>query len=187
MADKELKYSRNEVVAELTSFYELLVKMYLPSSAIKWPPPGGWADLIPEYFAFMRKTDAVVDVLRHIPYVRDTGLERWEIYHETGPVDYTGHHFRIAHTCGNPSPAWTEPPEELTIIPSHVVCLAEAHGRYGCDFFLDTERGTITLCDFQNPPTPTDLSEVSVSRSPPHSNMYFASRIRLVTCFLDDR
>ena len=62
------------------------------------------------------------------------------------------------------------PIEEATFVPSHVMHLAQTSGgRDGYYILIDTERGTITLCDFQDGPAYieaapdyTDLSEVEI-------------------------
>jgi len=175
MADKELKYDRNEVVAELTSFYELLVKMYLPSGSVKYPPVGGWPRITLERFACIKKTDTVVDLLRHIPYVQNHVSN--QIYDKTSCVDY-----ELYSTYDNPAFGWAEPPEELYTVPSHVVLFANAQGRDGFDFLLDTRRGTITLCNFQSSPEPTELSQVSVNRSSAQQERVLVTVTRLMMC-----
>ncbi len=69
MANDQM-YSRDDVVSVLTSFYEFLVGLHLPASAIKCPPAGGWPDITPEYLAFLKKNDTVVDLIRHIPFIQ---------------------------------------------------------------------------------------------------------------------
>ncbi len=57
-----------------------------------------------------------------------------------------------------------DPMKEATTLPSHVVTLANTNGgREGYFIFLDTERGTITICDFQDGPKSTKLSQASVN------------------------
>lgn len=60
---------RTELAAELLSFYEFLTKLYLPTTCIKRPPKGGWPSITAERLAFLGKIDAVIDVLKHIPYI----------------------------------------------------------------------------------------------------------------------
>ena len=79
MANDQLVYSRDEVVSELTLFYEFLVGLHLPASAIKYPPPGRWPDITPEGLASavpaMHKNNDVLDLIRHIPFVRRDGRD----------------------------------------------------------------------------------------------------------------
>jgi hypothetical protein len=62
------------LVAPIASFYATLsIFPYLPAPDILTPPASGWPDAD---FRKMGKTDLVVDVLRHLPYVRvDAGRE----------------------------------------------------------------------------------------------------------------
>ncbi|KAK1961367.1 hypothetical protein LY78DRAFT_750275 [Colletotrichum sublineola] len=68
----EPSYSRDELVSELTSYYEFLTQIYLPPEVIQYPPEG--------------------DLMRHIPYIRRTkedDWDPWEIYGKATAVDFT--------------------------------------------------------------------------------------------------
>ena len=164
---EETTYSRDEAVSAFTSFYEWLVKLYLPASALKYPPPGGWPEISPEYLAFLKKNDTVVDLLRHLPYIqRDEEFNPYQIYEKTSAVDYNGNYFR--NTGVNyKNPVAAEPYNVETVLPSHVATIAKtAAGRDGYFFFLDTERGTMTMCDFQvGPKRATGLEQVCTKPS----------------------
>lgn len=167
--EQSTTYSHDEIVSELTSFYEFLVGLHLPPSALKIPPPGGWPDLTPEYLAFLKKNDTVVDLMQHLPYIRqDQEYTPYQIYEKTCAVDYSGRYFQESATHVPPDPTMAEPIEEETTLPSHVMTLARTPGgRDGYFFFIDTERGTITMCDFQDGrPWPTKLSQVDKTNSP---------------------
>jgi len=161
-------YPRDEFISELTSFYEFLVKLHLPSSAIKYPPPGGWPDITPQYLAFLKKNETVIDLIQHMPFIRrDDEFDPYQIYEKTSAVDYNGQDFKKQITVvSKPSPDIADPMEEATSVPSHVVTLAQTSGgRDGYYILLDTERGTITICDFQiGPRVYTELSQVGVIR-----------------------
>ena len=91
------KAQRDELVSELTSFYEFLVGLHLPADVLKRPPPGGWPGITQERLGFLNKDDDVIDVLRHIPYItRDDHLERIEIHRELVCNDYTGAYFETS-------------------------------------------------------------------------------------------
>ncbi|KAF2429099.1 hypothetical protein EJ08DRAFT_574866, partial [Tothia fuscella] len=60
-------YSRDEVIAEITSFYEFLVKLFIPSKAIIYLPPGGWPEITSDYLACLGKTETSLDLIRHLP------------------------------------------------------------------------------------------------------------------------
>lgn len=157
------RYSRDEVVAELTSFYKFLTKLYLPSSVVKTPPPEGWPEITAEYLAPLKKTEIVVDLIRHLPFIqRDECEEPYQVYWSTAAVDFAGNYVKRQISQPKPSLDGIEPPEENGRIPSHVLTFATpAEGIHGFYFNIDTERGTIVLCDFVYGPRQTKLSQAS--------------------------
>lgn len=60
-------FSREFFVRELSSYYEFLADLYLPRSAIKYPPPGGWPHLTLEVLSSLKKNATVKDLIRHLP------------------------------------------------------------------------------------------------------------------------
>ncbi|KAF2963741.1 hypothetical protein GQX73_g9832 [Xylaria multiplex] len=87
-----MPYDRDAIARRLTEYYELLVGMaYLDPSVIQRPPPQGWSDdqLAVDVLRKMNRSDEAIDLLRHIPYIRqDPKDEKWEIYPETRPISY---------------------------------------------------------------------------------------------------
>jgi hypothetical protein len=152
MPTSHTAYSRDEAVSALTSYYEFLVKLYLPPHVLKYPPPEGWP--ISEGYLDQPKNDAVLDLLRHIPYIGDDGSE-YVIYENSICVDYT------SFTGEGPHDADLLRFEQTTL-PSHVATIAMVprKGRNGYWFFLDTERGTMTMCDFVDGEQQRELTEV---------------------------
>ncbi|KZL64185.1 alpha beta hydrolase fold protein [Colletotrichum incanum] len=66
-------YNRDDVVAGLTQFYLTLTRTaYIPASYVDFPPPGGWtdADLDVGALRALRRSETVIDLLRHLPYPR---------------------------------------------------------------------------------------------------------------------
>lgn len=84
---------RNQIAADLLSYYEFLIAMYLPDNVLKRPPEDGWAFVTAERFAFLNKTYAVIDLYNHIPYISQDFEEEYQIYMQTICLDYTGHNF----------------------------------------------------------------------------------------------
>ncbi|PVH92628.1 hypothetical protein DM02DRAFT_677382 [Periconia macrospinosa] len=62
-----------KLIALITAYYKLLVRMYLPSSALKFPPPTGWPDFTPEIITELLKTKSedVVYLMRFLPYINE--------------------------------------------------------------------------------------------------------------------
>lgn len=74
---------REELVSELTSFYEFLVGLHIPEDRLKRAPPGGWPSINQQKLAYLNKDDDVIDVLKHIPYIdqedRDEGYQIYRL------------------------------------------------------------------------------------------------------------
>lgn len=83
---------RDQIAAQLLSYYEFLVTMYLPEDCLKRPPDGGWPQITAERLEWLGKTDAVVDLLKHIPYISQEGPE-YSIFREANCNDHIGTRF----------------------------------------------------------------------------------------------
>lgn len=69
-------YSQDEAVAAFTDYFEFLTKMYLDESFVARPPPGGWPDIVnadPAVQQALGKTDEVISLMAHLPYIRFAG------------------------------------------------------------------------------------------------------------------
>lgn len=60
-------FSTDNFVHELFSYYEFLADLYLPRSAIKYPPPGGRPHLTPGILSSLNKTETVKDLIHNLP------------------------------------------------------------------------------------------------------------------------
>ncbi|KAF6792623.1 hypothetical protein CMUS01_16153 [Colletotrichum musicola] len=165
---QEPTYSRDEFVSELTSYYELLTHLYLPPEAVRYPPPGGWEHITPDFVKsfFLGKNDTVADLMRHIPYVRHDNEDKWdrfEIYEKCAQVDFAGEVVLSLPT--KYADEWLfELPDVVYPhpLPPHVFVFGVIPGgRDGHYILVDTERGTIVLIDFQVGWKPTRLSDGS--------------------------
>ena len=133
------------MVREVTSFYEFCVGLYIPESALKRPPPGGWPDIDNERYAWLEKDDTVIDLMRHLPFIykEDQSIGH-EIYTVTAPVDYNGPY--VLECMERGSTHNIEPGEGLQDLPPHILTLAaETSGGDGCWILVNTKRGTVTL------------------------------------------
>ena len=145
---------RGTVVSTLKSYYKFLTTMYLPEEEVLYPPETGWPNITQKRFAYLEKTDDVIEILRYIPYVRR--LHSWEgvshIYDSTVGVDYRAK--RVCHDC---------PVPEVAVLPPWAITLAtppEADGQY---IFLDTHRGTVTLFGTPSGPSGNVTEDIQVS------------------------
>lgn len=78
------------LVEPVASFYTTLTKFpYLPASDIITPPVTGWPQADVANFRKLGKTDLVVEVLKHLPYIRVDDNREWRIgYDDTLPITY---------------------------------------------------------------------------------------------------
>lgn len=104
-------------MASILSFYQFLTTMaYFDCEDILIAPTSGWQDINSESCAGMGKNDTVIDLLRHLPYIRDDQA----IYYECRPLDYVGH-ARRGHLRENMD-EWLIDPCSLGL-PDHVFYL----------------------------------------------------------------
>lgn len=164
------RHARDEFVSELTSYYTFLTHVFLPPSAIRHPPPGGWAHITPSFVDSygLGKDAAVTDLMRHIPYIlRDEadGDHPWIIYEKTAAVDYAGEVI-LGRRNKRGVEHLVEPEVEEMFCgmpPAHVYVLAtHTGGRDGHFVFVDTRRAVVVVADWQVGPRSTELS-LSVS------------------------
>ncbi|CAK4033422.1 Hypothetical predicted protein [Lecanosticta acicola] len=143
-----MPYFRDQVVRELTSLYELLVRMYLPDDAIRYPPPGGWPHIDGKRFAFMEKAETVIDLMRHIPYIRqERHLDAFLVYPGVICNDYSGNHFEQSATK-HKDPGLFEPMEDHKLSPSHIAIGRPSVSDDGYFIFINTKDGSVRRDDF---------------------------------------
>jgi hypothetical protein len=88
---------RDNMVAPFYEYYSFLSRLYIPEADLKYPPRrpekggaaaggggGGWPNIIPEHCPGFGKSDFVLDVLRHMPYIAQ------EVHDTSWPIQFTG-------------------------------------------------------------------------------------------------
>jgi hypothetical protein len=111
--------------------------MYMDGSEIAEPPEVGWDTIDPNGWPNFDKTEEVVELLRHLPYINQgngaQGAANCDFmdWHTT-PADMDGEDIREA----------TEPHPDDATIPSHIVGLT-IQSEYDVTFLFDTELGVI--------------------------------------------
>lgn len=155
--DSEAMKRREELAAELLSYYEFLTTMYLPEDCLKRPPKGGWPSVTAERLAFLGKTDAVIDLLKHIPYISQDVEDDYQIQEKSICNDYTGK--RVEKAIRLKDRHVVEPLEDFMKEdvwdrfkePQHIVALARsASGDAGLYVFYDTRDGQVAQIEFIN-------------------------------------
>ncbi|WMI39107.1 uncharacterized protein CLAFUR5_20390 [Fulvia fulva] len=139
---------RKVVAAELLSLYEILVELYIPPDTLKRPPKeSGWDFVNAERFKFLGKTDAVIDLYKHIPYIMYHRAEYQTSYH-SHCYGWTGEHFKRGHLRGQSKDAM-EPEQYFESMRGkitwermhdlqHIALLFEASSNFGRYVVLDT-------------------------------------------------
>ncbi|KAK8137613.1 hypothetical protein PG984_003106 [Apiospora sp. TS-2023a] len=135
-----IQYSRDETISAVREFYTFLSKMYIDESDILEPPEGGWPHM--ENLRCMGKTDEVIELLRHLPYLRNKQPEAED---GTTPLTPGSVWFRPNEDWGQDLRQASEPYEFVDegVIPPSVVGLTYNRWRDGKYFLLDTERGIV--------------------------------------------
>lgn len=172
---------RNELAARLKSFYQLLVRLYLPDAALIEPGPEGWPNINSNTLEVLQREYWVIDLLKHIPYIRWTNEEGEEPNHilpECFCVDYSGEFIQHCLEIGDQYYT-TVMQDEL---PASVAVLGNMSDRNGNVVVYDTETDEIafwtpldsfeppyeSLSSFFDPITEAFLSLDYVVRSPRH-------------------
>ena len=155
---------QTEVATALLDFYNFLARLpWLEPSDILEPPARGWPNISSDNFAPLHKNDTVIELLKHLPYLRMDGpFERNTLAWSTYPCDYRRDYFQKVEPGIN---CWEIPDtsERDYDFPEWVVALTygKVHGQY---IMLDTTDGIynqpLAEACFPAVPSMTDLSFV---------------------------
>ncbi|CEJ80162.1 hypothetical protein VHEMI00365 [[Torrubiella] hemipterigena] len=141
-------------------YYNFLVEELeaIPEDCVEYPPEEGWPNITEESLAGLQKKKQVVDVLRHLPYIKYSNEFNVQIAFGTEALDYRG--VKIAVGDRN---RWI--PHGDPEFPPHVVVLTSdrSAGSYGSQVLLDTEKNTFS--DYQ-PGGPLKASETTAETDP---------------------
>jgi hypothetical protein len=97
--DTIMPYHQEEVVAALTDYYHFLTSLHIDPADIKTPPPSGWPTITSETCNKLSQTDAVISLLKHLPYItNEDNFLPTLLWWLSGCNDYTYHEFQTGHT-----------------------------------------------------------------------------------------
>ncbi|KAF2666455.1 hypothetical protein BT63DRAFT_59305 [Microthyrium microscopicum] len=141
----EVVYSQDATIAVIRDYYDFLTKLYLHVEEIIQPPEEGWPSITPESLKSLGKTENVVSLLQHLPYIRE--------HDECGnkadgtPWTYFADWQHEAQMLAHDSTFAERPIIVFELsppidVPSHVISLTIG-GRNRWRFLLDTELGVI--------------------------------------------
>jgi hypothetical protein len=140
----EITYSREGTIAAVRDYYQFLTKLYLPESSVLEPPPSGWPNITSESLRPLGKTEEVVALLRHLPYIsRAGGLQL-----QGAPHCYFADHHATQFSFLSENEENVRDFKLVTegldygSVPAHVVGLTSG-GRDNPLFLLDTALGIV--------------------------------------------
>ncbi|CZS88474.1 uncharacterized protein RAG0_00215 [Rhynchosporium agropyri] len=142
-----LTYDPESIRTSLLSYFTALSKLpYVDESDIVYPPPGGWSNITKRNFAPLGKNDAVIDLLKFLPYLRNPGKEKgYAISFGTFPLDYSSTPFTPPLDVNETKELSPDRYCEEEKIKNWVVPLTVSEDRIWGDWWLlDTTDGTVT-------------------------------------------
>jgi hypothetical protein len=85
-----------EVATALRDFYGFLTKLpWLEPDDVLEPPEQGWPNINSDNFAAFHKSDVVIELLKHLPYIRMDGPRGdYNVAGLTWPCDYRRKYFQ---------------------------------------------------------------------------------------------
>lgn len=91
MADIEPDRKLRKIIATIDDFYTFLTTLYIPESALKRPPHGGWPNITNESTAGFKKNPRVITLIKHLPYIDETDARAMitNIHYKCDVVDYS--------------------------------------------------------------------------------------------------
>ncbi|KAI4912553.1 hypothetical protein J4E90_005958 [Alternaria incomplexa] len=75
----------------MNDYYTFLTTLYIPCSALKHPPLGGWPNITAEATKCLDKSHVVIEVMKHLPYIdeAEAGEMITNIHYKSDVVDYS--------------------------------------------------------------------------------------------------
>ncbi|KAL8738010.1 MAG: hypothetical protein Q9181_001149 [Wetmoreana brouardii] len=136
-----MPYSHSDTILSFSSFYNFLTGLpYIPPSAVLHPPSTGWSSIDHNVFSSLGKTQEVLNLLRHLPYLEG---EHWNIAYDTKVIPYNGPRVKAHLEQGDSLENSGLKPFGCDDIPAHVIPLTCGES-YGSWLMCDTIEGTIT-------------------------------------------
>ncbi|KHO00989.1 uncharacterized protein MAM_01767 [Metarhizium album ARSEF 1941] len=147
----DITYSQEATVEAVRDYYTFLTRMYLDDHLVKEPPEGGWPGITAESMRGLGKTDQVISLLRHLPYIDSPGYDggpnalpncTFADWHRRAEEDA----FLVGSADAACARSCSEGAGICEAVPPHVVGLTwDSEDRY--PFLLDTKLGVIYWVD----------------------------------------
>jgi hypothetical protein len=140
----EIPSSPETYISAIRDYYEFLAAMYLDPADIEEPPEGGWPTITPSTYRLLGKSDEVISLLRHLPYLRPskfghvpqaTARCRFANWRDEGEIVEQPKYAESLRVT-------TESASCYEFVPPHVIGLAQS-SRNNPIFLLDVKLGII--------------------------------------------
>ncbi|RGP63625.1 translation machinery-associated 64 [Fusarium longipes] len=147
LGSREPAYTTQELVAIILDFYTFLTTLHFDAGALKTAPPEGWQNLTPEALAILDKSDYVIDLVRHIPYFKQSFWAIGFLYKSQlcDIPEYTLKDFKEEMMWAGYPEFESTRGEEVDL--RHCIRLAEGMESGGRQVWLNTKDGEIIDCD----------------------------------------
>jgi hypothetical protein len=142
----EISYNRDACIVAVTDYYDFLTKMYLHKSCVIKPPQDGWPTITTESMKDLGKTDEVISLLRHLPYICDMD-ERYRAEAIPSCIfsdwQTAGYFLGLGQEGGEGLRIISENISFYKDVPPHVIGLTRGEREDDDVFLLDTELGIV--------------------------------------------
>ncbi|KAH0009669.1 hypothetical protein KCU78_g10618, partial [Aureobasidium melanogenum] len=146
MAGNSNELSQKPAVDAVRKYYHFLANDLgaIPRNCIVEPPEEGWPTITQDSLAGLEKTEAVIELLRHLPYIEPSEDYNTQVAFGTSAIDYREiGEYKVAEGKGSQFiPAGNE-----EFPPDVVVLTDEGEDYYGSLLLLDTKK--VTATDYQ--------------------------------------
>jgi hypothetical protein len=142
---EDISYSRDECIAIVRDYYQFLTSLYLDEEYIIEPPEGGWPTITTDSLRGLGKTDEVIELLRHLPYIAVPSDETFRAHGAPKAVFADWQEDARITLDGYPAEdlrSVSEGIRRTEHVPPSVVGLT-AGGRENRMLLLDTEHGVV--------------------------------------------
>ncbi|OAQ60118.1 hypothetical protein VFPPC_14785 [Pochonia chlamydosporia 170] len=146
----DITYSEEVTIAAVRDYYDYLARMYMDDTWVKEPPEEGWPAITVDYMRELGKSDKVISLLKHLPYLACTTQH----YEALEAVPYCAFADWPMMTKWYPSGPRSKSAKALTEgmsdhVPPHVVGLVD-DSEDRAVFLLDTELGIVHWVDCES-------------------------------------
>jgi hypothetical protein len=138
-------YSSQELASFFLEFYTFLATLHYDPSDLKLPPPEGWDITLFPSELINKKSDLVVDLMRHLPYFKAGNPESTHVHYKSILIDYTHPEEHMQAIEYDDMLAeeeiWSD---EGLVDHADLLVLAQGYESFGRTFILDVRTGVIT-------------------------------------------